>query len=368
VGGLSGLGSETAACDRCLARPWLLSRLSAHLEVLRGRIQELLALGDADLIAAAAGRDAAAITSELARFEPGCARHAAAAAGLELICRCDPAYPPRLTDLLSPPAVLYVAGGVRRLLELCERDSVAIVGSRKASSYGSEVARALGRGLGRAGLPVLSGMALGIDAAAHAGALSVAGPTIAVLPGSAASPYPASKRSLHLAITSSGVAIGEAAPGSPVRRWTFPARNRLIAALASMTVVVEAGESSGALLTAELARGLGRAVGAVPGRVDNRQAAGSNELLAQGASVVRGPPDVVEELYGEDAAAFASDQREPLRDELRALLDAIGAGEDTACALASAGVAARQGLAALAELELNGYVRRLSGGRYAVIP
>jgi DNA processing protein len=342
--------------------------LSAHLEVLRGRIQELLALDDASLIAAAAGRDAAAVTRELCRFEAGRARQAAAAVGLELICRCAPAYPRPLMDLSSPPAVLYVAGGVERLLELSERDCVAIVGSRQPSTYGGEVARALGRGLGRAGLPVLSGMALGVDTAAHAGALSVAGPTIAVLPGSAADPYPASKRSLHRAITASGLAIGEAAPGSPVRRWTFPARNRLIAALASMTVVVEAGERSGALLTAQLAQGLGRAVGAVPGRVDNPRAAGCNELLARGACVVRGPEDVVERLYGQAASAVDCDQREPLSDEMRALLGALAAGEETSRALASAGVPAREGLAALAELELNGYVRRLSGGRYAVIP
>jgi DNA processing protein len=334
---------------------------------VRGRIAPLLALNDAELIASVAGRDSQTVARELESFRATHARETAARAGLELICRCEPAYPCRLVDLASAPAVLYVAGGVGRLLELCELEPVAIVGSRRASSYGVEFARSLGRGLASAGVPVISGMAVGIDSAAHGGALSAGALTLAVLPGSAASPYPASKRALHRAITTGGAALSEMGPGSQVRRWMFPARNRLIAALGAMTVVVEAGERSGALLTAELARTMERPVGAVPGRVDSPLAAGPNELLARGAAVVRGPQDVVDLLFGAGALTVTAEQREPLRPELQMLLDALAAAGDTSGALANAGLSLERGLAALAELELAGYVRRVSGGRYAVV-
>ena len=203
----------------------------------------------------------------------------------------------------APPAVLHVAGGLERLLELVAADPVAIVGSRRASPYGLDVARSLGRGLAFSGITIVSGMALGIDSAAHAGALDAGRPTVAVLPASADRPYPAGKRLLHRRIVATGAAVSELGPGPGVRRWMFPARNRIIAALAAMTVVVEAGERSGALLTAGLARRLDLPVGAVPGRVTTPQAAGPNALLAGGAGVVRGPQDVLDHLFGAGARA-----------------------------------------------------------------
>jgi DNA processing protein len=211
-------------------------------------------------------------------------------------------------------------------------------------------------------------MAIGIDAAAHTGALSVGGPTLAVLAGAASKASPASKRTLHRSILVGGAVVSELGPGSQPRRWGFPARNRLIAALAAMTVVVEGGERSGALLTARLASELGRPVGAVPGRVDSPEAAGPNDLLARGASLVRNAQDVVDRLYGVGVVEAGVDPREPLAGELQALQRALGAGNDTVSALASAGVTPGEGLAALARLELAGYVRRVSGGRYELIP
>ncbi len=365
---MSELEASGGACDRCVARSWLLGRLAGHLERARGRIELVLRLADEELIAAVGGRQRARLALELEHLDVEQARELAHAAGLQLICRCDPAYPARLRGTASPPAVLHVAGGLQRFLSLAAGDPVAIVGARQASSYGLDVARSLGRGLGSAGVTVLSGMALGIDSAAHAGALAAGASTVAVLPGSANRPYPAAKRALHRTITSTGAAVSELPPGTAVRRWMFPARNRIIAALAATTVVVEAGKRSGALLTAGFARALGRPLGAVPGRITTPQAAGPNRLLASGAYVVRGPQDVLDQLFGAGVRTFAADDRAKLGSELRVLLWAIADGYDTAAALARAGFPAEQGLAALAALELAGYVRRGPGGRFSVLP
>lgn len=355
------------SCDRCLGRAWLLARLAGHLEQARGRIDAVLALPDDELIAVMGGRRRGLIARERASVDARAARERATAAGVETICRCDERYPGALRALASPPAVLHVAGGLDRLLCLLAEDPVAIVGARNASPYGLDVARSLGRGLAGAGLTILSGMALGIDSAAHAGALST-GATVAVLPGPADRPYPARRRALHGRIIAAGAAVSELPPGAAVRRWAFPARNRIIAGLAAMTVVVEAGARSGALLTAGYAAQLGRPLGAVPGRVTSPQAVGSNGLLAGGASVVRGPQDVLDRLFGAGARAAVPEPRSELNAELRALLSAIADGHDSASALTRAGVPADRGLAALATLELGGYVRRGAGGRFRIVP
>jgi DNA processing protein len=345
-----------------------LARLSGHLDQVRGAIEQVLALESDELIAAVGGRGRQQLQRQLARFDADAARSSAAHAGLEPICRCDRAYPPRLAQLQSAPAVLHVAGGLDRFLAAAEADPLAIVGARAASSYGLDVARSLGRGLASAGVTVVSGMALGIDSAAHAGALSADGPTIAVLPGPADSPYPRTKRGLYRQLVAAGAAVSELPGGVAVRRWMFPARNRIIAALAAMTVVVEAGARSGALLTAAFARDLDRPVGAVPGRVTAPQAVGPNGLLAQGACLVRGPQDVLDAVFGAGARTAATDDRPELGPAQRTLLRAIASGQDTPAALSRAGVAPEQGLAELASLELAGYIRRGPGGRFAVVP
>ena len=262
--------------------------------------------------------------------------------------------------------MLHVAGGLERFLTLVADEPVAIVGARAATTYGLEIAASLGRGLAGAGLTVVSGMALGIDSAAHEGALNGGHPTVAVLPCGADRAYPRAKRHLHARIRESGAAISELPAGTRPWRWTFPARNRIIAALAAITIVVEAGERSGALLTAGLARSLGRPVGAVPGRVSSPQSCGPNALLAAGAYVVRGAQDVLDHLFGEGVRRARCSERPELAPELRLLLSAIADGYDTASALERAGLPAQQGLAALASLELAGYVRREAGGRFAV--
>lgn len=327
----------------------------------------MLALADEELIDALGGGQRRAVRLELAKLETTELRDRARATGLEMICRCDPGYPARLRELSSPPATLYVAGGLERFLGLVGEDPVAIVGSRRPSAYGLEVARSLGRGLSRAGLTVLSGMALGIDSAAQAGAIGATAPTVAVLPGPAERPYPSARRGLYRQITAVGAAVSELAPGAAIRRWAFPARNRIIAALAAMTVVVEAAERSGALLTAAFASELGRAVGAVPGQITSAQAAGPNRLLAGRAEVIRGPQDVLDHLYGAGVRS-GSDGRGALTTQQRTLLGAISDGHDTTAALAVAGFPAAESLAGLASLELAGFVRRSSGGRWVVVP
>jgi DNA processing protein len=360
--------SDARACDRCLRRAWLVGRLSGHLEVARPRIEDVLALDDGQLIDAVGGNRAEQIRSELAEFNPARARERTRAARVAAICGCDPDYPDRLRALDGPPAVLHVAGGLERLLAYGAEEAVAIVGARKASPYGLEVARLLGRELAIAGLPVVSGMAHGIDSAAHTGALAAGGPTIAVLPGGADRAYPAGKRQLYRALVQDGVVVSELPVGGAVRRWSFQARNRIIAALAAMTVVVEATTRSGSLVTARFARELRRPLGAVPGRVTSPAASGPNALLARGAYVVRGTQDILDLLFGEGVRTSSPDPRAELSPELGALLMAIANGHDTAAALASAGVDPERGLTALASLELAGYVRREQGGRYSVLP
>jgi DNA processing protein len=366
-GASAGRASGSPACDRCVARSWLLTRLGGHLEQVRGRALALLTLEDLDLIDAVAGRDREPVLGELDQLDLRSLRSREAAAGVESICRHDPAYPPPLLTLANPPAAIYVAGGVERLLRLLGEAPVALVGSRRASAYGIEVAQALGGGLAGAGITVLSGMAFGIDSAAHAGALASCGPTVAVLPGPVDRPYPAGKRALHRRIVATGAAISELPPGARIWRWAFPARNRIIAALSAMTVVIEAGERSGALLTADVAGSLGRIVGAVPGRVTSPGASGPNELLAAGAVLVRDTQDVLDAVYGAGVRRVG-DRRPELDHRLAAILSVLGDGDGTLAALERAGFAAAEALAAVASLELSGHVRRGPGGRFATLP
>lgn len=360
-------------CANCLRRAWLVARLAGHIDVVwsarRGRAG-LLALPDEDLIAGLAGAAAAEVVAEYERFDAGAARARCAAAGVSALCRCDARYPRQLEDLADPPAVLHVYGSAARLAASLEQDRVAVVGARRASPYGLEQARALGRGIAAAGLTVVSGMALGVDAAAHTGALEAEGLTLAVLAGGPERAYPATKRRLHERISATCAVVSEHPPGTAARRWCFPARNRVIAALAQATVVVEAGERSGSLITAGLAADLGREVGAVPGLVTAPMAAGANALIADGAQLVRGPRDVLELLFGAEAAAAAAAPPaaagELLEPDLQELLERVGAGCDTVAALAADGIGVDAALAGLAQLELRGRVRRVAGGRYVV--
>ncbi len=361
----------TGACGDCLRRAWLLRELAGHLEPRRAEIAEILLLGDEDLVAALGGRHRNELLDRWRGFDPVQARRELTQAGLETICPCDPAYPARLADLPSPPAVIHVAGGLRRFLAAANAEAVAIVGSRRGSAYGTGVARSLACGLAGAGVPVISGLAVGIDSAAHQGALSAGGPgirTVAVLPGSAHDPYPRGARSLYHQLLNAGVAISELPPGTSVRKWMFLARNRIIAALATMTIVVEASPGSGALLTAGYAGELERLVGAVPGRITGVQAAGPHGLIRDGAHLIDGPQTVLDLLFEAGARTVVVDDRPEISEDLQSLLAVIEAGHDTPAALRRRGLDPEHSLAALALLELAGYVRRGAGGRFTVMP
>jgi DNA processing protein len=208
-------------------------------------------------------------------------------------------------------------------------------------------------------------MALGIDSAAHEGTLERGGRTVAVLAGGADVPYPPSKVRLHEQIRSSGCVVSELPPGFVAMRWCFPARNRIIAALGHMTIVVEAARRSGSLITAEVAMDLGRDVGAVPGPVTAWRAAGTNELLRDGATLIRDAADALDLAVGIDDHEASLSHLDPA---LRDLLGEVADGRDTLAALTTHPSEAAPTLAALTDLELKGYLRRAPGGRYVVIP
>jgi DNA processing protein len=379
-------GVSILACDACLRRTWLIAALAGHIERARHDrrdLPEILALADEDLIVAVGGGGGGgggggALRRQIRALDPRHLRRTYEAMGLSAVCRHDERYPARLRDAGAPPAVVAVAGGLSRLGVLAGGDvgegggagegapAVAVVGTRRASADGLEVARALGRGLAAAGVTVVSGMALGVDSAAHAGALDVNGPTVAVLAGGADVPYPASKRGVYRRIVERGCVVSEMPPGFVARRWCFPARNRIIAALGRATIVVEAAERSGSLITAELAMDLGRDVGAVPGPVLSWRSRGTNALLRDGATLVRDALDALDLVLGvgHGTGTDADARHAALSPDLRALLDAVEHGRDTVDAIAGEPARLDETLVGLTELELLGLVRREPDGRY----
>jgi DNA processing protein len=287
----------------------------------------------------------------LSRFDERRYRAALAAQQVRFVARSDPAYPPLLGAVHDPPVGVFLRGGGEE--ELLSRPAVAVVGARSCSPYGSHVARLLGRELSAAGLVVVSGLARGIDGEAHRGALEAGGLTIAVLGCGVDRDYPASHRDLAGRIRECGLVVSEYAPGVEPAPWRFPARNRIVAGLAAATVVVEARERSGALITADLALEEGREVFAVPGEITSSLSAGTNALLRQGATALTSAVDVLEALGIDRAPAAAPPEGAA---PLLALLPA------TADELARATGREASGLAAqLLELELAGVVREQEG-------
>ena len=303
--------------------------------------------------------------------------HAALAERLELAQRwwqagegrgaltlADPEYPPQLLQTADPPLLLYVHGDAR----LLARPSIAIVGSRNASAQGLDNARALAAHLSRAGWAIVSGLALGIDGAAHEGALAGPGSTIAVLGTGLDRVYPSRHRALAHRIAEAGVLVSEFAPGMPPLAENFPQRNRIIAGLARGTVVVEAALQSGSLITARLAAEAGREVFALPGSIHSPLARGCHALIRQGAKLVETAQDIIDECGGAapvpapPAPSAAQPTAEPAADPL---LDALGEDPVTLDALsARTGWSAADLAARLLELELDQRVARLPGGLY----
>jgi DNA processing protein len=276
------------------------------------------------------------------------------------LARDRPGYPPRVRELHDAPATLYVRG---ERLDALECPAVAIVGARSCSGYGAQVARALARDLAAAGLTVVSGLARGIDGEAHRGALEGGGLTVAVLGCGIDRDYPARHGELARRIAASGLIVSEYPPGKEPAPWRFPARNRIIAALAAATVIVEARDRSGALITADFALELGREVFAVPGEITASLSAGTNALIRQGAAPLLGPDDVL------DALGVERPMRNPppLSTAASALFELLAdapAGVDEL--VARSGWAAADVAAALVELELAGAAAQADGVYRAV--
>lgn len=354
------LGLGPAACLECLRRAWLLSELAPYIEKIAtrdagSRVQELMRLSDADLCFCAAPKRASALL-ETAALIPG---HSFETAMLESacwsVCRHHPAYPSGLRDLGDAPSALFCIGEPCRLALLEPDRTVAIVGARRATTYGRGVATQLGRDLARVGLSVVSGMAHGIDASAHRGAIE-SGFTCAVLGCGPDVAYPATNRGLHRRIREQGLVISELPPGTTPWRWTFPARNRIMAGLASMTVVVEAAIRSGSLITTTMAADCGRDVGAVPGPVNSETSGGSNALISSGACLITCAQDVLDAMVGVGETALRA-SGSPLDPDL---MEALGGFERSDGSFDSfargAGLDASQATIALTRLELLGYL------------
>jgi DNA processing protein len=361
--------SEPRACPDCLRRARLLAHLAPYIEKLAtgepgSRAPELLRLCNEDLAAVAAPKAAQQVLSGIAAVPEARLREELSGAECWAVCHHDSLYPDSLGDAADAPRALIGRGDHELLRGLEPGDAVTVVGARRASTYGREVARELGRELAAAGLVVVSGLAFGIDACAHRGAVE-AGLTFAVLGCGADVVYPAAHRSLWRRIGERGLILSELPPGTGAWRWTFPARNRIMAALGAMTVVVEAAERSGSLITADLAADLGRDLGAVPGPIGSRLSAGPNSLLAGGACVVRGAQDVLDAMLG--AGAKRVDRTgPPLAARERAVLESLELGAETSDAIAAGlGLGGPEVAAALADLEASGYVACSMAGVYS---
>ncbi|VCU70477.1 hypothetical protein PIGHUM_02549 [Pigmentiphaga humi] len=289
------------------------------------------------------------------------------APGRHVLTLGDGAYPQALRDLHDPPPVLYVCGDPAWL----SRPAIAVVGARNATPDGLASAHAFARHLARQGWCIVSGMALGIDAAAHRGALeagAAGGGTIAVVGTGADVVYPARHRRLAQEIEAMGAIVSEFPLGTPALAHQFPRRNRLVAGLARGTLVAEAALRSGSLITARLAAETGREVFAIPGSIHSPLARGCHALIRQGATLVESAEDILDELHGA-RRLFGRSGEEPGSAPVPAdgLLAAMGYGPIHLDALAArSGLAVPVLQARLLALELQGRVARLDGGRYQV--
>jgi DNA processing protein len=294
----------------------------------------------------------------LARVNAARALEQADAKKIDALVWADDDYPALLSHIFDPPLVLWTRGNA----DLLGRVAVAVVGSRGASPYGEQAASRLGFELATNGVVVASGMARGIDAAAHRGALSAGGPTGAVLGCGADVVYPPEHVELAAEILDHGVVLSEYPPGARPAKWSFPRRNRIISGLARGVVVIEASGRSGALITAACALEQGREVMAVPGNVLSERHRGSHALLKAGAALVESAQDVFDLLHL-GGGLLAQRQPPPAS---AAVLRALDEEEsrDLDKVAASVKLAPAEVLTRLLELELQGFVRRVPGGRF----
>lgn len=277
----------------------------------------------------------------------------------------NPDYPKQLQEIHNPPPVMFVQG------EMLEQDTlaIAIVGSRHATYYGKRVAEQFARGLATAGYTIVSGLARGIDAAAHRGALAAGGRTIAVLGSGVLNVYPAEHNELAKQVAQNGAVISEMTPNHPPKSGSFPQRNRIVTGLSLGTVIVEAAHRSGALISARLAMEQGREVFAVPGPIDSRMSKGCHKLIRDGAKLVESVDDILEELgplvsptTAEDGNVVHHPMELQLNDQEKLILNAIEQQPTELEKIAdSTGVPVARMLSTISALEVRRLIRRVSG-------
>jgi DNA processing protein len=362
---------DSAAWLRLLLTPGLGRGTARRLLALHGGAAAIFA-ADAALLQAQAGRQAPGLLAEPETLAPQLERLAAWLAGgpsRRLVTLGDPLYPAALLQTPDPPLLLFAQGRI----ELAQRRALALVGSRRASAQGLDTARRLAHELAERGYTIVSGMAQGIDGAAHEGALGSEAGTIAVVGTGLDRVFPRLHLQLARRIAEQGLLLSEFPLDTPPLAQNFPMRNRIIAGLALGTLVVEAALQSGSLITARLAADMGREVFAVPGSIQAEQSRGCHALLRQGAKLVERWEDVVEELA--PAQAVATMPHEPAshhaeepsapRDERCPVLRALGHDPATLDQLADrTGWPPAELNARLLELELNDAVSRLPGGLF----
>lgn len=340
------------------AAPGLSARAKHRLVEFAGGVREAVRMKAADLAERLGARCAARLDGFLRRADPHHLEKEARRCGAEVVTLDDPRYPEMLRGIPDPPLVLYVRG------RMPEGPAVAVVGTRNPSSDGEYVAHRMGADLAAGGVCVVSGLARGVDAAAHRGAVEAGGPTVAVLGCGVDVRYPAGHEALADQVAACGALVSEYPPGTPPARHHFPERNRVISGLARAVVVVEATLRSGALITADLALEQGREVFAVPGSVLNPRSAGPHRLLREGAGWAESASDVLQAL----GLAPPPVRGEPLGPAERRLVEALREPRypDELVAAGLGPPAAVNAL--LVALEVRGLVQRMSGGRYVAHP
>lgn len=283
-------------------------------------------------------------------------------AGNRILTLADPDYPQRLLETPDPPTLLYVRGRV----DLLNAPALAVVGSRNATPQGTANAEAFAEALADAGLTIVSGLALGIDAAAHRGGLRGRGSTVAVIGTGCDRIYPAKNRDLAREIAQRGAVVSEFPLGTPALKENFPRRNRIISGLSRGCLVVEAAERSGSLITARLAGEQGRDVFAIPGSIHSPLSKGCHRLIKQGAKLVDDARDILDELGAAPGAAADAPPATPAADPAtQRLLDSIGFDPcDIDTLAARSGLTAEKLYAILLQMELEGRIASVPGGRF----
>ncbi len=355
------------ACWRCRRRSWLLAELGGPLDFCARdteRLLALLALSDEDLLRALAGRRRAELTRAYESFEQ---HDPSPLARVESVCRHDERFP-RALRTPAGPHMLHAAGGAARLARLTAAPAVALIGSRRASEYGVQIARGLARGLSASGVTLIAGAGDGIAAAARTGALAAGGGTVAIRAGGLPADAPARGGPPGEQAGANGCVVAELPCGCSGRIWGGLAAERVAVGLAAVTVLVEAEDRPRELAAARLAGTLERVVAAVPGRVTSPLARGPHALLLEGAALVRQSEDVLELLSGmgvaQELIVRHARATPPLEPRLQHLLDRVGAGSDTPDRLTGEGIDPGEVLLGLGELELLGVLVRGAGGRY----